>query len=71
VRHYASSQFWFCYRNLPGALRGLADKNLALLKNDPRRPSLRLKRVGKYYSVRVGLSHRALGVDVPTGILWF
>jgi hypothetical protein len=48
----------------------LADKNFALMKSDPRHPSLRLKRVGDYYSARVGLAYRALGVEVPDGILW-
>ena len=48
-----------------------ADRAFKLLKANPRHPSLRLKNVGKYYSVRVGLHHRALGVPINDGILWF
>lgn len=70
MRHWASADFWHAYRNLPAPIHELADKNFALLKSDPRHPSLRLKRVGDYYSVRVGWAYRALGVEVPDGILW-
>jgi hypothetical protein len=71
LRHYASPQFWYRYRNLSGRIRALADKNFELLNADPRHPSARLKKVGRYYSARIGLAHRALGVEVPDGILWF
>jgi len=30
-----------------------------------------LKKVGRFYSARVGLGHRVLGVAIPDGILWF
>jgi len=49
----------------------LADKNFELLKANPAHPSLHFKQVGHFRSVRVGLLHRALGVDVPGGIVWF
>ena len=52
-------------------MRKIADKNFELLKNDPWHPSLRFKRVGRFFSVRVGLSYRALGVEVEDGVLWF
>jgi len=51
--------------------RDLADKNFALLKSDPRHPSLHFKPVGRYHSVRIGLRYRALAVDVENGLLWF
>jgi hypothetical protein len=69
--HFASTRFWSCYSLLPPELRALADKNFALLKQNPRHPSLDLKRVGAYWSVRVGLAHRALGIEVEAGIQWF
>ena len=49
--HYASPDFWALYRALPAEVQALADKCFALLKSDPRHPSLRLKRVGAYHSV--------------------
>ncbi|MDQ7794335.1 MAG: hypothetical protein RDU89_07995 [bacterium] len=48
----------------------MADRSLALLKSDPRHPSLHLKRLGDLWSVRIGNRYRALGTDVAEGILW-
>jgi hypothetical protein len=71
LNHYASPDFWAGYRALPAEVQSLADKSFALLKSDLRHPSLRLKSVGEYYSVRVGLHYRALGVAVESGVSWF
>ena len=71
MKHHASAGFWYSYRRLPERVRDLADKNFALLKQNPRHPSLRLKKVGDYYSVRVGLGYRALGAEVADGFVWF
>ncbi|MGH7206738.1 MAG: type II toxin-antitoxin system RelE family toxin [Nitrospiraceae bacterium] len=71
MKHFASPEFWQSYHALPKSTQELADKNFSLLKADPRHPSLHLKKVGRFWSVRVGLGYRALGVDVAEGILWF
>ena len=71
MKHFASPEFWKCYRALPESVQALADKCFALLKSEPRHPSLHFKRVGRYRSVRIGLYFRALGVDVTEGVLWF
>ena len=71
MRHYASSRFWSAYDALPTEVRALADRCYALLKENPRHPSLHFKRVGSVWSVRVGLHYRALGVDVEGGVQWF
>ena len=71
MRHYTSPAFWNCYNVLPERVRELADKNFSLLKADPRHPSLRFKKVGRFYSARVGHSYRVLGVEAPDGVLWF
>jgi hypothetical protein len=42
-----------------------------LLKENPRHPSLRLKKIGRFWSVRVGSRYRALAVEVDAGLLWF
>jgi hypothetical protein len=59
------------YEALPSSVRKLSDANYELLKRDPRHPSLQFKKVGRYWSVRVGLRHRALAVEVDEGYLWF
>ena len=71
MNHFASPDFWTLYRALPVEVQTLADKSFSLLKADPRHASLRLKRVGHFYSVRVGLHYRALGVAVEDGVSWF
>ena len=70
MKHYASSGFWARYDALPEKVRALADKNYALLKSNPKHPSLHFKRLGELWSVRVGAHYRALGTDVEDGILW-
>ena len=71
MNHFASPQFWFHYRQLPPEIRELADKNFKLLKENPRHPSLRLKKVGGFWSVRVGRGHRALARDRAEALVWF
>ncbi|MEX0774731.1 MAG: hypothetical protein WD042_03340 [Phycisphaeraceae bacterium] len=71
MRHFATPEFWYYYRQLPPAVRDLADKNFQLMKADGRHPSLRLKRAGIFWSVRVGLAHRALAKERDEGLVWF
>jgi hypothetical protein len=71
LRHFASPRFWEAYRTLPREIRELADKSFALLKSDPRHPSLHFKRIGNVWSVRVGDHYGALGDEVPGGVHWF
>ena len=67
MKHFASPKFWAAYEGLPPPVRRLADANYALLRRDPRHPSLQFKKVGRYWSVRVGLRYRALAVEVDYG----
>ena len=71
MRHLASPSFWETYAKLPENIRALADKNYTLLKENPRHPSLQLKRVGRFWSVRIGSRYRALAVEVDAGLLRF
>ncbi len=70
MKHLTSPEFWAFYRALPADIRALADKNFALLKQDPRHPSLHLKKIDDLWSVRVGDHYRALGTDVKEGVYW-
>ena len=71
MRHFANPDFWEAYHSLPVAVRELADRNYEILKANPKHPSLHLKKVGRYWSVRVGISYRALAVEVSEGLVWF
>jgi hypothetical protein len=70
VKHSATSRFWALYAALPEDVRALADKNYELLKNDPWHPSLHFKKVGKLWSVRVGIHHRAIATEIDGEMLW-
>ena len=71
MKHFANSNFWVHYYKLPASIQQLADKNFNLLKENFDHPSLHFKQVKRYWSVRVGMSHRALGVMSESGdIVW-
>jgi hypothetical protein len=71
LNHHASPDFWSCYRALPKEVQELADKSFALLKGNPKHPSLHFKRIDRFWSARVGLHYRAVAVEAPDGLLWF
>jgi hypothetical protein len=71
VKHFAAPDFWRRYRALPPEVRELADKNFALLRSDAQHPSLRLKKVGEFWSARVGLHYRVLARPRAEGLVWF
>ena len=70
MKHLTSPDFWKLFDQLPEEIQNSSRKSFALLRTNPRHPSLHFKKVGKYWSVRVGLHYRALGTDVEDGVLW-
>ena len=71
MRQQATPRFWRCYRQLPGQVQRSADRCYELLRHNPSHPSLHLKRVGRFWSVRVGLHYRALAVEHDGDLVWF
>lgn len=71
MRHFATRRFWAAYERLPDPLRELADRNFDVLKRDPHHPSLHLKKVGWFWSARVGLRYRALATEQDGDLVWF
>jgi len=71
LNHFTSARFWFYYRQLSPEIQKLADKNFEILRSDPRHKSLRLKKVGAFWSARIGLNYRALAKERPEGLNWF
>ena len=68
--HRTTSGFWTRFAGLPEPVQRVARQDFQLLRANPAHPSLHFKRVGKLWSVRVGLSHRALGVEDGEDIIW-
>jgi len=71
VRHRASRKFWRFYNQLPTDIQKLADKSFALLKRDSNHPSLHFKKVGRFWSARVGIHYRAVAVEDGADMVWF
>ena len=71
MNHHATAAFWQAYDRLPEHVQRLADKNFQLLKSNPSHPALHLKKTGRYWSVRAGISWRALAVEDGGDLVWF
>lgn len=70
MKHLAGPDFWDAYNALPKNIRELAGEKFQLLKENPRHPSVKLKKVNDLWSVRIG-SYRALGEKIDGGIFWY
>jgi hypothetical protein len=71
VTHHTASRFWVHCETLPAAVRTQADKQFALLKANPSHPSLRRKKVGRFWPARVNAEIRALAVQIEDTFVWF
>jgi hypothetical protein len=69
--HHTTKKFWVGYDKLPKQVQNVADQNFQLLKADLFHPSLHFKKIGRYWSVRVGIQYRALGVCHEGVMIWF
>jgi len=56
---------------LPLAVRLAADKQFQLFAQNPGHPSLKFKRVGELWSVRVTEGYRALAIQNSDTLYWF
>lgn len=71
MKHKANRKFWACYAELPEEIAALADECYRRMLVDPWHPSLQLKKVGRLWSVRVGLHYRALAVERDEFVVWY
>lgn len=71
MRHRAAPSFWAAYDELPLDISKRADAAFERLKADPGHPSLRFKKVGRYWSARVTDGYRALAVQEAGDMIWF
>lgn len=68
--HKTTRRFWEEFNNLPQPIQSVAKKNFELLKADPHHPSLHLKKINRFWSVRIGLNYRALAVKEQDDYIW-
>lgn len=68
--HRTTPQYWNRFNKLPNSIQHLAHKNFELLKQNHSHPSLRFKKIGKFWSARVGLNYRVLAVEDGSDYIW-
>jgi mRNA-degrading endonuclease RelE of RelBE toxin-antitoxin system len=68
--HRTTDRFRKCLEKLPEPIQRLSRKNFELLKTNPSHPSLHFKKVGRFWSVRIGIKHRALAVEDGKDFVW-
>ena len=68
LARYSAGCFMFCTRAAFEACGGYDER---LFGGEEIRFAQALKKVGRFWSVRVGSRHRALAVEVDAGLLWF
>jgi hypothetical protein len=71
MTHFTTPEFWGHFNLLPEDIQRLAKKDFELLKQNPRHPSLRLKKAGNFWTVRVGIHYRAVAKERTEGLNWF
>ncbi|MBT4732815.1 hypothetical protein HOB87_12730 [Candidatus Woesearchaeota archaeon] len=70
MKHRATKRFWSLYSKLNNKTQELSDKAFDLLEMNQAHPSLQFKKVGKLYSARIDIVHRALAVKDNEGFIW-
>jgi hypothetical protein len=68
---HASAQFWALYDQLPQEIQKRAVNQYELFARDPMHPSLRLKPVGLFWSVRISRTYCALAARRGDSFYWF
>ena len=71
MRSLATPEFWKNYANLPPNIKLSAQAAYRIWQHNPRHPSLRFKKVGELWSVRIGKGNRALALLEGDTYFWF
>ncbi len=66
----ATARFWKCFEKLPTSVKTLVYKNYSLLQTNPKYPSLHFKKIGNFWSIRIGNNHRALAIEKENNLVW-
>jgi hypothetical protein len=68
--HRTTTRFWTSLARLPEPIQRVAHENFELLQENPAHPSLHFKKIGNFWSARVGINHRALAVEDGADFIW-
>jgi hypothetical protein len=65
-----TDRFREAFNNLPVKVQRVANINFERLNKNPRHPSLHFKKIGKFWSLRIGLNYRSLAIKDKSGYTW-
>ena len=71
MKSSTAPEFWEWFARLRPETQARARRTYELWLQNPRHPSLRFKKVGRFWSVRIDDGYRALGIDKDGVIIWF
>ena len=71
INSSTTPDFWASYASLPLEIKQRARRAYRLWRANPRHPSLRFKKTGTIWSIRVDPNYRALGLMENDTIYWF
>jgi hypothetical protein len=71
MKSSATAEFWRHFARLPGDVQQRARKAYQLWLGEPHHNSLRFKKIGSVWSVRISRGYRALGLFKGDMLHWF
>ncbi len=71
MEHILNEDFWESCEKLPRSIQRRVPQKFQLLQQNPRHPSLRLKKVGELWAIRVNKGYRALAREEDGTFIWF
>lgn len=70
-KHSLHDDFWECYGRLPQNVQKRAIRKVELLSENPRHPSLHLKKVKTLWAARISDAYRMLAFERKGTLVWF
>ncbi|MDE0017273.1 MAG: hypothetical protein OXU51_13905 [Candidatus Poribacteria bacterium] len=71
MEHILDDDFWDAYAELPPNVQRRIPQKFQLLRQNARHPSLRFKKVGDLWAIRVSRGYRALARQEEGDFIWF
>ena len=71
MKSSTTPDFWKSYAALAQETKGKARRAYLLWRHNPRHPSLRFKKTGELWSIRIDASYRALALMDAGVLYWF
>ena len=71
MQHILDDDFWESFAEIPPNVQRRFPQKFRILQQNLRHPSLRLKKVGDLWSIRVSRGYRALAREEDGYFVWF